>query len=180
VAVSNYRREKTLAKYCFRNAIDYYLPLTMHKNRSKAETIPLFHGFLFLALPSGFDFSSLRKDARLESGSPLIINFLRPSPDGYLCHRLRQEIEAIATETTSSRSGRLLLQEIPDIGVPVQITAGPLKGLDGIVEGHKLQDGRIRMFINVVILGRVTSIEIDRSQIELLHSNSTPLEGVEV
>lgn len=147
------RQEKALAETLDAMAIACFLPLARQKRyygRRKIEVdLPLFPGYLFLygTLEQAY---SADRTKRVAHVIPVV-------DQARLDDELRQIHLAIA--------GHGQLDPYPYLtrNVRVQVIAGPLKGLRGVVEDRLKRD---RLILQVDVLGQATSLEIDGSLLE--------------
>lgn len=146
------RCEKIVSRYCAEHDITCYLPLRRRAKRYQRRTVetwlPMFPGYLFAQL------DPVKKTILLESHK--IAHILTTNPDGeaVLVEELRmlQKLENVDAEAE--------LEVLPEIvpGKIVRITDGPLAGVNGIIERRT---GKVRVTLNIEILGQAVSVEID-------------------
>lgn len=67
---------------------------------------------------------------------------------------------------------RVLPFPFPPVGRKVEIQAGPLRGVEGIVLAHK---GEHKMVVSVTLLQRSLAVTLERQWVSLLPADATPL-----
>jgi transcription antitermination factor NusG len=150
VAHTRPRCEKKVEEYCRRNHWPVYLPLRrkVHRYgaRVRAFLSPLFTGYVFCAVgrPGG---STLRQNRH-------VANVLAVVDQAELVEQLRQIRHALAAGE--------IVEVLPYLekGRAVRVTAGPFKGLEGVVARVR---GRARVVINVDMIQQAVSVEVDSS-----------------
>lgn len=155
VAHTRSRNEKALAHDLLRKDINYFLPMTWKVRRRKGRTIrsllPLFTGYLFFCGAEGQRIEVLRTNR--------VANLIEVKDQQRLCDELLQIEQAL-------RAGAPLVpHEYIKAGQHCQVIGGPLTGLHGIFVRTKTAT---RLVLQVDILGRATSIEIDADMIEVI------------
>jgi len=143
------RAEKSLARQLVKHRIAFYLPLFERRRRQRGRTLrsqlPLFPGYLFMR---GDGQARLRA---LETN--LVVQTLSVVDEV----RLRADLDRIRRLIASDLP--LLPEEQLEPGQPVEITSGPLRGMQGKV----LRRGKAwTFFVEVNFLQRGASVEIDR------------------
>jgi transcription antitermination factor NusG len=149
------RQEKALANDLRALSIQHYLP-TIHRvqvyggRRFKVE-LPMFPGYLFLSgsLDEVYTADRTRRVAKI------IQVFDQKQLDWELTN-LRLALE-----------GSACLDPYPFLkkGVRVEVRSGPFRGLEGLVEDRA---GATRLILQIEMLGRAMSLEIDGSQLEVI------------
>jgi transcriptional antiterminator RfaH len=153
VVYTKAKAEKALARHLRGRHVPHYLPLeanTWRKNgRTFASYLPLFPGYVFLF---GDDASRV---AALESNA---ISRILPVPEQM---RLLNDLRRI---------DRMLSAEVPlepaDVlvaGQAVEIVAGPLTGVQGILVRHA---GQMRLVVEVTFLRQAVSAEVEAWMVE--------------
>ena len=149
------RQEKALSADLDALGIAYYLPLVMQvryygKRKAKVE-MPLFGGYLFMR--GTLDEAYAADRTRRVAG---IINVADQQQLQWELVNLRKALE----------SGRNL-EPYPYLkkGMRAEVTSGPLRGLQGIIEDRA---GVNRLILQVDLLGRAVSLEIDGALLEPL------------
>jgi transcriptional antiterminator NusG len=149
------RFEKIVASHVGKKGFEEYLPLyrtsRQWSDRVKQTDVPLFPGYVFCK----FDINE-RLPLLMIPGVMCVVNFggapfAIPEP----------EIRAVQDVVASG----LEYEPWPfsSVGQPVQVKAGPLKGLEGLIVEVKKN---YRLVISVTLLNRSVSVEIDRDSVE--------------
>lgn len=151
------RQEKKLAEYCKVHNIDYYLPLRrkLHRySKGKCEfTLPMFSGYIFCCLNQELYSVLVRSNAVLFK-----IN-LDEIDEARLLGELRNiyQLEMLALEHT------LVIKPELKPGIPVTISSGPFRGIEGIVS---FRNNRHYITINIEMLGQSVSAKVDIDAVE--------------
>jgi transcriptional antiterminator RfaH len=146
------RCEKAVARYCTGIKIANYLPWRRRVERYQRRTVttwlPMFPGYVFV------QYDPARPGELVNSHK--IIQILNVSPAGEAI--LVEELRALQRMEEVGRTAEI--EVMPEIvpGEAVRITGGPLNGVNGIVERRV---GKVRVTVNVDILGQSVSIETD-------------------
>jgi len=155
VAHTRPRNEKALCADLGALGIFNYLPLKRRLTRSRRtgriskSSIPLFPGYVFFNATEQERLRSLRTNR--------IVRTI-PVPDqGQLITELRQIHRVLSAQTD------LLCHPDLKAGDFVRVIAGPLEGLEGVVWGPA---SRLRLVLNVHMLGQSVSVQVSRDQIE--------------
>lgn len=150
------RCEKIVASYCDGVAIARYLPLRRRAARYQRRTVetrlPMFPGYLFLHLEYG-DVETLLRCNR-------IAHILRMTAQRESV--LIGEMQALQILEAAGEDLELVVAPELVVGTPVEIVAGPLRGMAGIVEKR---DKTARVTVNVEMLGQSVSAELDVGEI---------------
>lgn len=159
VAHTKSRNEKALAQDLVGRDISYFLPMTWSVHRRRGRTIrsflPLFSGYLFFCG---------QEDQRVELLRTNRVAGLIVVEDQ---ERLMAELSQIEL---AIRSGAPLTPyKYIKAGERCRVIGGALTGLEGIVV--RTQTGS-RLVLQIDILGKATSVEIDRDMIEVLDKGS--------
>jgi transcriptional antiterminator RfaH len=149
------RQEKALAHSLDALNIAYFLPLVEQtrtdRNRKITTSVPLFPGYLFLhgSLEQAYEADRTRRVASI-----------LPVADQA---RLESDIHNIRL----ALSCRAKLEPFPFLkrGTRVEVRSGPFRGLQGIVEERA---GVGRLILQVDVIGKATSLEIDGAALEPL------------
>lgn len=150
------RAEKSLARRLLAREVSFFLPLYQHQWRNRGRLfraqMPLFPSYLFL-----------RGDAdarRCALETNLVVRTLEVADTTQLRHDLLRVHRMM-------QAGMLLApEEQLQPGAAVEIVGGPLAGL----EGRILRRGKeLRFFVEVQMLQRGVSVEIEGWMIRLLH-----------
>jgi len=153
VAHTRSRNEKALAYDLMSKEINYFLPMTLRVRRRKGRTIrsllPLFSGYLFFCGGENTRIEALKTNR--------VANVIKVADQGKLLHELLQIERAL-------RAGAPLVpHRYIKTGQHCRVIGGALTGLEGIVVRTK---AGTRLVLQVDILGRATSVEIDATMIE--------------
>ena len=155
VAHTRSRHEKVLAEALRRFGIFNYLPLAQSVTRSAAtgrisrSLVPVFPGYVF--------FSGTEEQRYLVLTTNRVANVLHVSDQQRLLAELRHVQHLLDTAEDIFVAERL------NVGDWGRIVAGPLRGLEGVITSRA---GRLRLAMNVTILGQSVSVEVDRSAVE--------------
>ena len=160
------RAEKSLARRFLARNLSFFLPLYKHQWRKGGRLfrahMPLFPGYIFLRGDA---------EARLQAlETNQVVRTLTVVDDA----RLRDDLARVYR---MMQAGMLLSpEEQLQPGAAVEIVAGPLAGLNGKI----LRRGRqLRFFVEVHLLQRGVSIEIEGWMIRLLSGQRCPEDGVD-
>jgi transcription antitermination factor NusG len=149
------RCEKKMAEYCRINGQEGYLPLRLetkaYQRRRVTVEKPVFPGYCF----SCFDRDG--RAALLKSN--LIVRILTPPDEGQLLRELSQIRKALAVDPALAACDAL------KEGRQVRITGGPFAGVEGMVSSVT---GRAKVRLNVEMIGRAVSVDVDREYLEVL------------
>ena len=150
------RQEKLLAQDLAARGIDHFLPLQTrthyYGSRKKSSELPLFPGYLFL--------HGTIDDAYTADRGKRVAKIIRVSEQQHLERELANIRLAI--------EGRATLDPYPYLqsGTKVEVTAGPMRGLIGIVDQRV---GMTRLILQIDMLGQAVSLEIDGSLLDLVN-----------
>jgi transcription termination/antitermination protein NusG len=155
VAHTKARREKALAWELHAHKIAYFLPMILRNKvwggRKRKVLKPLFTSYLF--------FCGDEKDRITAFGTDHLCGTLVvPQPDKFL-----NELHAI--KRALSENVDLEIDGLATPGRRCRVKQGPLKGIEGTVVQRQ---GRTRLVLNVTVVGRGTSLEIDGDLLEAL------------
>ncbi len=144
------RQEKALAEFLDARGIEHYLPLVKrvryYGRRKQAVQFPLFPGYLFLR--------GDREDTYVADRTDRVVQVIAVSDQDGL------ESDLAAIRFALERNGGLEPAALPVAGARVEVTAGPFRGLRGVVDRNVQDD---RLVLGVRILGRAADLEIDRT-----------------
>jgi transcriptional antiterminator RfaH len=154
------RAEKSLARHFLARDVSFFLPLYQHQWRTRGRLfrahMPLFPGYLFLRGDADTRVLALETNQVVRTLPVVDTNQL--CADLIRIHRMMQAGMLLAPE------------EQLQPGTPVEIVAGPLAGLEGKI----LQRGKqLRFFVEVRLLQRGVSVEIEGWMIRLLNARQT-------
>jgi transcriptional antiterminator RfaH len=158
------RTEKTLARQFLRRSIPFFLPLYQRQWRSRGRLLssynPLFPGYVFLYGDS---------QARLTALETNLVALVLPVEDqGQLHGDLRRVYQLMSTGAPLTPEERL------EPGTLVEITSGPLTGL----EGRFIRRGKeLKVLVEVQFLQRGVSVEIESWMIQPLAGPSPSMAG---
>lgn len=155
VAHTRSRNEKALAGDLSKLRIYNYLPLMPRVTRSPVtrrvsrSLVPVFPGYVFFFAGQEQRYLALRTNR--------IARVLEVPDQAQLIAELRQVDVLVA-------SGRALeVANTLKAGEWGRIVAGPLQGLEGVVERVS---GQCRLHMNVTILGQSVNVEVDSGNVE--------------
>jgi transcriptional antiterminator RfaH len=161
------RAEKSLARRFLARNLSFFLPLYQHQWRNRGRLfrahMPLFPGYIFLRGDA---------EARLQAlETNQVVRTLTVVDDA----QLREDLARVYR---MMQAGMLLSpEEQLQPGAAVEIVAGPLAGLEGKI----LRRGRqLRFFVEVHLLQRGVSIEIEGWMIRLLAGQRCPEDAMEM
>jgi transcriptional antiterminator RfaH len=149
------RQEKILANELRSRGIDSFLPIITctkyYGGRKASVELPVFPGYLFLRgdMDQAYDADRTRRVAQI----------IKVNDQDRLDRELRNIHLAL--------SGGAPLDPFPYLraGVSVEVREGPVRGLRGIIEAGGRRD---RLILQVDILGRAVSLEIDASLLDVI------------
>jgi transcription antitermination factor NusG len=149
------RQEKTLSLDLEARGIAHFLPIVnvarYHGIRKSRVDVPMFPGYLFLRGD---------RDSAFEADRTRRVAQIIPVPDQA---RLNDELRNIAVAL--SRDVFLDIYSYLQTGIMVEVRAGPLRGVRGLVESRET---RGRVVLNVHILGKAVSLEVDASLVDVI------------
>ncbi|MCC6678458.1 MAG: hypothetical protein IT436_15090 [Phycisphaerales bacterium] len=155
VAHTRPRQEKALGEALTALGIACFVPLVRHiryyAHRKRIVDLPLFQSYAFLF--------GTRDHAHQAIRTKRIAHVLPVEDQARLEHELLQIDRAIA--------GHAAFDPYPflAVGKRVAVTAGPFRGLEGLIDERRSPH---RLVLNVSLLGRATSLEIDASLLEVI------------
>jgi transcription antitermination factor NusG len=155
------RQEKALASDLMAMSIDHYLPLQdqvrYYGNRKRERELPLFPGYVFLkgTLEDAYGADRTKRVARLIDVSDQV-------QITWELAQIRRAIESGASLAPVHHLGR---------GHLVEVSGGPFRGLQGIIEGYARCD---RLILGINLLGQAVSLEVDVSLLVPLLEPSLP------
>jgi transcription antitermination factor NusG len=157
VAHTRSRQEKALAWFLHENELPYFLPLQpkayLRKGRRRQSLLPLFPGYLF------FRADELARHTALTS------NRIAHVIEVFDQLEINRQLARIHRAVISGQR----LDPHPHLrtGASVRVTAGSLKGIEGVIV-HKR--GVCKLVLNVDILGQAAAVEIDADFVEPIAS----------
>jgi transcriptional antiterminator RfaH len=149
------RQEKMVAAELAAREVMHYLPLMRqvryHGGQKSAVELPLFPGYVFLrgSLDDAYAADRLGRIAQ-------IISIADQSKVNW---ELRNLHFALSKNVTLSNYQQL------QKGVRVEVKAGPLRGLQGVIESRAKRD---RLILQVETLGRAVSLEVDGAMLDII------------
>jgi transcription antitermination factor NusG len=149
------RQEKAVADDLLALGIGHFLPLVRqvkyYGNRKAVVQAPLFPGYVFLR----GDLDAAYKADRTKR----IASIIKVNDQGKLDWELKNLHLALVKEAP--------LLAFPHLkkGLRVEVRAGPFRGLQGIIEDRTANQ---RLILQVDMLGRAVSLEIDGTLLELI------------
>jgi transcription antitermination factor NusG len=130
--------------------IEHFLPLVRHVRyygrRKQVVQLPLFQGYLFLR--------GVLDDAYVADRTDRVAQVLEVADQAAL------EADLAAIRLVIERDGGLRPAPYLSAGEWVEVTAGPFRGVRGVVDRNAPCD---RLVLRVRALGRAADLEIDRS-----------------
>lgn len=155
VAHTRSRNEKALAHDLISKNINYFLPMNwrvrQRKGRKLRSLLPLFTGYLFLCSQENQRVDALKTNR--------IASLIEVKDQKKLLKELSQIEQALQAGAS------LVPHKYIKAGQRCRVIAGALAGLEGTIEKSM---NALRLVLQVEILGRATSVEIDADTIELL------------
>jgi len=149
------RQEKALAEFLRAATIAYYIPLqrTIKFYGARQATInqPLFPGYVFLR--------GSVEEAWAADRTRRVVSIIRVDDQDRLGNELRNVELALASGAP--------LDPYPYLrdGVRAEVRSGPLKGLQGVIDGRSKTD---RLILKVDMLGRALTVDIHGALLEPL------------
>lgn len=155
VAHTKSRNEKALSSELSRLSIFHYLPLTERTTRSPSNgrisrsLVPVFPGYLF--------FNGNEEERYLALRTNRVAKILEVPDQKQLLNEL-QRIDFLLRNTDAFEVTNRLM-----IGDWARILSGPLQGLEGVITQVS---GRLRLWMNVTILGQSVNVEVGPEKVE--------------
>jgi transcription antitermination factor NusG len=155
VAHTRSRHEKILSTELGRLGIFNYLPLTLSATRSPTtgrvsrSLVPVFPGYVF--------FKGTEEQRYLALTTNRVANVLAVANQEQLVAELLQ------VQRLLDNADEFLVARRLRVGEWARIIAGPLRGLEGVITRHA---GRLRLAMNVTILGQSVSVEVEHDLVE--------------
>ena len=147
------RCEKKMAGFCENSGIAHYLPLRretkVYQRRKVTVEKPLFPGYFFVRLDDDERVKVLKTNN--------IVRILETRRQRALLHQLAQVRKALTVDPTLSSCDAV------KEGRRVLITAGPFRGIEGLVMSIK---GRSVVRLIIEMIGQAVSLDIDREYLE--------------
>ncbi len=152
------RSEKRVAELCRVQRLPHYLPLRSatrnYQRRRVTFATPLFPGYIFVS------FDAHGRLLLLQSNH--VVRVLTPPRERQLLRQLVHIRRALRADPNMA-SVRPLLR-----GARVRIVSGPCRGFEGVVERLKGHTGRLRVVLNVEMIGQAVAVEADAMEVERL------------
>jgi len=149
------RCEKKLAEYCRIHKLSHYLPLRretkIYQRRKVTVEKPLFSSYFFCS------FDGEERLGLLKTNN--VLRILEPSSRRKLLHDLAQVRKALRVDPTLEATSAVR------VGRHVRILGGPFMGVEGIVQAVK---GKMKVSLNVDMIGRAVVVEVDRGYLEVV------------
>lgn len=147
------RCEKKMAEYCRAHKLSHYLPLRsetkIYQRRKVTVDKPVFPGYFF---------ASFNADGRLlVLKTNNVIRILTPPNRREMLHQLAQIRRALTVDSSLGTCAAV------SRGRRVRITGGPFMGIEGVVWGSH---GPAKVRLNVEMIGRAITVEVDRIYLE--------------
>lgn len=148
------RQEKAVAHYLAQRGIEHFLPLSQqvryYGRRKLRVELPVFPGYVFLrgSAEQAYEADRTRRLAQI----------IRVQDQQRLAWELANIRLALDREA--------VLEPYPHLkaGIRAEVRAGPMKGLQGVVETRHAD----RLVLQVDMLGQAVSVEVDASLLEPL------------
>jgi transcriptional antiterminator RfaH len=152
------RREKELMRRLAAMTVRFYTPMTARRSRSssgrvRTAYVPLFPGYVFL--------HGDEDERHRAMTTNCVLRWLSVPDQGVLTHDLRQISRLIRSGAPLQPVDRLVA------GTPVEITQGPLAGLEGKIIRRNQHS---TLLIEVHFLQRGASVEIEDWMVEPAYS----------
>jgi len=154
------RHEKAIARQFQERSIETFLPIYRSvrrwKDRKKEVELALFPSYVFVRISADHKLQVLQVP-----GVVHIVSF-----NGELAALPEQEINALR----SGLDNQLYAEPCPylRVGKRVRVIRGPMAGAEGILSRKK---DRYRVVISVDVLMRSVAVEVDATDLELIHSS---------
>ena len=149
------RQEKALAEDLAAMGVGCFLPLVrqvkFHGGRKVIVELPLFPGYVFLR--------GAAEDAYRADRTRRVAQILKVKDQERIDWELRNLHLALSQDAPLAAFTALRK------GVRVEVTGGPLRGLQGVVEERGARD---RIVLQVLMLGQAVSVEIEASLLEVI------------
>ncbi|MFH2007644.1 MAG: transcription termination/antitermination NusG family protein [bacterium] len=148
------RAEKKLARFLHSLRIGHYLPTSPRRHvyggrQARTNWSPLFPGYVFV-LQEEIDRTLLFRSGAVVRFIPV------PNPE-----ELYQDLQSLWL--TLSAKPAAIQETLYQPGVPVEVTSGPLKGVQG--ELIRTKQGGKRLLICVHLLGTAVTVDIDAARV---------------
>lgn len=149
------RAEKKVAEFCALYGIRHYLPLReksrVAQRRKIVVRVPVFPGYVFARIDDDQRLQMLKTNQLVR-----VLDPLKP----------RRMLRDLVMVRRALRANPALKPAQPlDKGRPVRIVGGPFKGVEGVVAR---MSGKIKVILNVEIIGQAVAVMAGRDQVEPL------------
>lgn len=142
------RQEKSLARHLYSAGVAYYLPTVARRTRIRGRVmtshLPLFTGYVFLHANASGRIAALASDR--------VANCIAVHDQSRIWHDLRQVEQLLSSGVPVTPEERLA------VGSAVEITTGPLAGLNGVIV--RTASGR-RFVVRVDFIQQGASVLLD-------------------
>ncbi len=149
------RQEKAVAEHLDARGVEHFLPLVNQVRyvgkRKLTARVPLFPGYVFLW--------GARDDAFSADRNGRIVQILAVTNQDRINWELGNVRRALDADVPLDPYPYL------KVGVRVEVRSGPMRGLQGIVESPSRMN---RLVLQVDMLGRAVSVEIDSSLLDVM------------
>jgi transcription antitermination factor NusG len=161
------QREKALAAEMVDEDLPYYLPLVRVVRRVRGERrvseLPLFSHYLFACGKAAQDYC--RQSRHVLALLPLH-NGDRPDLVDKAQRQLVDELSSL--EIALYAKPDLEVADVPKKGQRVRVLWGPFEGMEGVTEGAHEAKGVVRVYVQISIMGRAVTMDVDRGDLETL------------
>jgi transcription antitermination factor NusG len=149
------RTEKKVSEYCKLYGIDFYLPMREHtrvvQRRKTVVSLPLFSGYVFVRL--------LPTQKLQLQQTNLLVRILEPTNP-------RKMLRDLVMVRRALRANPALTPAKPlTKGRLVRIISGPFLGIEGRVAR---MTAKMKVVLNIEMIGQATAVEIESSIVEAL------------
>jgi transcription antitermination factor NusG len=155
VAHTRARCEKKLASYCARAGLEPTLPLYRSVKKYRGKTVvfekPLFPGYVFMRMPAVARQRVLQSD--------YVANLLDVPCQEEFEEQLEAILQALETEY------EVRLAPTIEAGSRVRVRSGPLRGLEGYVEGRR---GMVEVHLRLDFISQAAAVRMDADLLELV------------
>lgn len=155
------RQEQVVADHLEALGVFAYFPkaeqVRFYGKRKVKTELPLFPGYVFLF--------GLKEHAYSVDRTRGLVQILEPPDPEQLAWELKNIRLALERKAPMTECNGLT------VGTRVEVRSGPFKGMQGLVESNKRQD---RVILQVAMLGRAMSVEIDASILDRLDDVAYP------
>jgi transcription termination/antitermination protein NusG len=149
------RQEKTVAADLLALGVDFFLPLMTraryYGRRKRSVELPLFSGYVFVR-------GAHEQVYSIDRAKRLV---------GIIRVPIQQQLNWELGNLHLAIANKVVLDPYPMLkkGARVEVRSGPLRGLQGTIESH---GSASRLVLQVEMLGRAVSLEVDASLLDLI------------